>query len=349
MAAAMAGFVAMIGLSQGLERAWKNHFEIRGTDLLVFQKGAVEIFTTQIDARYGQTIAEIAGVKEVSGELADILLLEGRITTLAVGWPVESHLWKTVRLLEGRLPTETGEEAVLLGQSAAVALGKKPGDALFIRKRSLPVAGVIRQSGVIGSQSLILPLPTLQAINQHPGKVTVFHVQVQEPRTPEKIAEVRKRLQAALPDLTVMESAAVVENDWVLRLFRAVSWSISVLAVVIALIIMLNTLLMMVMEQTREIGVLGAVGWSEGRVVGYVLLQGLILALGGGICGVLLGGGGLRWLTSFPQVGGLIEGRLSPSLLGEALLAVFLLGGLGSLYPAWRASRLNIVDALRYE
>jgi len=306
MAAAMAGFVAMIGLSQGLERAWKNHFEIRGTDLLVFQKGAVEIFTTQIDARYGQTIAEIAGVKEVSGELADILLLEGRITTLAVGWPVESHLWKTVRLLEGRLPTETGEEAVLLGQSAAVALGKKPGDALFIRKRSLPVAGVIRQSGVIGSHSLILPLPTLQAINQHPGKVTVFHVQVQEPRTPEKIAEVRKRLQAALPDLTVM-------------------------------------------EQTREIGVLGAVGWSEGRVVGYVLLQGLILALGGGICGVLLGGGGLRWLTSFPQVGGLIEGRLSPSLLGEALLAVFLLGGLGSLYPAWRASRLNIVDALRYE
>jgi putative ABC transport system permease protein len=62
-----------------------------------------------------------------------------------------------------------------------------------------------------------------------------------------------------------------------------------------------------------------------------------------------LGVGGLRWLTSFPQVKGLIQVEVTTRLLLEVMSAVVVLGCLGSLYPAWRAARLNIVDALRYE
>lgn len=350
IAAAVATLVAMIGLSQGVERAWKNNFKIRGTDLLVVQKGAVEIFTTQIDEELGRQISAIPGVEEASGELADLMVLEGRITALAVGWPKESYLWNTVTLLSGRLPkVAEKEKAVLIGQSAAETLKKIPGDTLLVKDRRLPIAGIIKMSGVIGSHSLILPLNILQDINRREGKVTVFHVRISEPRSSEKVAAVAKQIEKVLPDLAVMETAAVVENDWVLRLFRAVSWSISVMAVAIALMVMLNTLLMMVVEQTREIGVLGAVGWSPGRIVAFVVVQGMLLAFFGGALGLVGGSLGLRWLTSFPQVKGLIEGGLSSSLLCVVFLTVFILGGLGGLYPAWRAARLNIIDALRYE
>ncbi len=121
------------------------------------------------------------------------------------------------------------------------------------------------------------------------------------------------------------------------------------MAIVIALVVMINTLLMRVLEQTHEIGVLSAVGRSTGRIVAMIMLEGLILAFLGEVAGLGLGVGGLHWLTSYPQAKGMIQVEVTTRSLLEVMSAVIALGGIGSLYPAWRAARLNIVDALRYE
>jgi putative ABC transport system permease protein len=349
IAAAVASLVAMIGLSRGLDKAWLNHFKARGSNLIATQKGAVEIITTSIAAKLSEEIGRIEGVEELAGELADLMALETETTTLAVGWPLGCYLWGTVQLIEGRLPSANEGEAVLLGQSAAEALHKKPGDSLQVRARTLKITGIFRMNGVIGNNSVILPLETLQEIVQRPGKVTVFHLRINKPEDPVEFSAVKARLQAQFPDLSFLETRAAVDNDLVLQLFRAVSWSISVIAIVIALVVMINTLLMRVLEQTHEIGVLSAVGWSTGRIMTMIILEGLILALLGGVIGLVLGAGGLYWLISFPQVKGLIQVEVTPRFLLEIMLAVVALGCLGSVYPAWRAARLNIVDALRYE
>jgi putative ABC transport system permease protein len=349
IAVAVGSFVAMIGLSRGIEQSWMNNLRARGTHLLAMQKGAVEILTSSINDDLEKEIGRIDGVQAVAGELGDLTTIEREHTAVAVGWPLGCYLWETLLLDKGRLPLKGETKTVLLGQSAAEALHKKPGDSLLVRDRTFQIVGVFRLGGVMGNNSVILPLQTMQEMMHRQSKVTGFFIRVDHPEIPSRIAEVRGKLQTAFPNLSILEADAAADHDLVLRLFRAVAWSISVIALVIALMMVLNTLLMSVMERTHEIGILSALGWPMGRIMGLIVIEGLILSMIGGTIGLGLGIGGLNLLTTFPHVRGLIEVEVTGRLLLEVLTAAVVLGGLGSLYPTWRAARLNTVDALRYE
>jgi putative ABC transport system permease protein len=112
---------------------------------------------------------------------------------------------------------------------------------------------------------------------------------------------------------------------------------------------MLNTLLMSVLERTREIGVLRALGWRRRHVLGMVLQEALVLGAVGGSVGVAIGLG-LTWLvTLIPGLFGSIEPVYSPELFVQAVVVALGAGLLGGLYPAWRATRMHPAEALRYE
>ena len=123
----------------------------------------------------------------------------------------------------------------------------------------------------------------------------------------------------------------------------------SLLAVFIGGVGMLNTMLMSVLERTREIGVLRALGWRRRQVVGMILREALALGIVGGVFGILLGFG-LGWsFTRIPTVGGMISPQYDAQLLLLALSVAVVTGVLGGLYPAWRATRMQPIEALRYE
>ena len=281
--------------------------------------------------------------------MADMMTLEGSHLTIAVGWTPGSYLWRTLRLVEGRMPSAGEEEVILLGQSVAEALHKKPGDFIRLRERAFRIIGLFRIGGVVGNNLAILPLPVLQDMMGRRDKVTLFHIRVDQSQEPGKMAAVRTRLQKAFPNLSFVETSQVADNDMIVKLFRAIAWSISLIAIVIALVVVLNTLLMAVIERTHEIGILSALGWPTRRIVGIIVLEGLLLAFLGGAAGLGIGVAGLTWLTGLPVLRGIIETEISGRLLMEILGSVVLLGGLGSLYPAWRAAHLNPVEALRNE
>ena len=124
---------------------------------------------------------------------------------------------------------------------------------------------------------------------------------------------------------------------------------ISLLAVFIGAVGMLNTMLMSVLERTREIGVLRSLGWRRRRVLGMVLKESLILGMIGGVCGIPLGLG-LGGLISMAGIWGRALGPLyTPRLFVQAIVVAMIAGLVGGLYPAWRATRLRPVEALRYE
>jgi len=125
--------------------------------------------------------------------------------------------------------------------------------------------------------------------------------------------------------------------------------SISVLAVAVGGLGVLNTMLMSVHERTREIGVLRAVGWGRRSVLTMILKESLILALLGGVAGVVVAVGLVRLLNSLPYVGGVMEAKWQWDVFARAGWVALSLGLIGGLYPAYRATRMQPVEALRYE
>ena len=79
-----------------------------------------------------------------------------------------------------------------------------------------------------------------------------------------------------------------------------------------------------------------------------IVLEGLILAFVGVVIGMAFRGRRSPLADRFTRVKGMIEHEVSARLMIEVLSGVIVLGCLGSLYPAWQAVRLNVVDALRY-
>ncbi|MFN3309694.1 MAG: ABC transporter permease, partial [Anaerolineales bacterium] len=125
--------------------------------------------------------------------------------------------------------------------------------------------------------------------------------------------------------------------------------AISFLAIFVGGIGVLNTMLMAVFERTREIGVLRALGWRRRRVLGMILKEALVLGLLGGCAGIVVAFILAFGLNQSPLVGGLLTTVWEWDIFARALGVAITLGILGGIYPSYRATRLQPVEALRYE
>jgi putative ABC transport system permease protein len=128
---------------------------------------------------------------------------------------------------------------------------------------------------------------------------------------------------------------------------RAMSWGTSLLAVLVGVLGVMNTMLMTVFERTHEICVLLAVGWTRGRIMRMVLFESALLGLFGGVIGVILGVVGVQALGETPAIRGLLQPDLGIPLLCLSVVIAVAVGIISALYPAWRSSRLNPSLALQ--
>ncbi len=106
---------------------------------------------------------------------------------------------------------------------------------------------------------------------------------------------------------------------------------------------------MSIYERTREIGTLRALGWSSFRILNQVIQESLLLCLVAGVLGSVLGIAIFWGITQVPGVAAFIKMAWDVPGTVRAILLSLLVGLLAGLYPAWRASRLRPVEALRYE
>ena len=155
-------------------------------------------------------------------------------------------------------------------------------------------------------------------------------------------------------DLQTITMSEAALNQSFLGMFAAVLKAIDIVSVVITLIMALivgNTIAMGVRERTNEYGVLRAIGFLPGHIVRFILAEGLVIGLLGGAIGVILGypvvNGGMGRIIEenmgqfFPQF------RVQPEIAGIALVLAIALGFVAAILPARKASRLQVVEALR--
>jgi len=125
-------------------------------------------------------------------------------------------------------------------------------------------------------------------------------------------------------------------------------WAVSLVAILVGGIIVVITMLKAVSERTREIGVLRAIGWTRQRIIKMIIGESILLSLIGIVVGLIVKIGIVEILGSTGMIPGLMP-SFSVSLFVKGIRVALLLGIIGGIYPAYRASRLEPTEALRYD
>jgi putative ABC transport system permease protein len=166
---------------------------------------------------------------------------------------------------------------------------------------------------------------------------------------PQDAEAVKMYIDTNVEEVDISLSSEFVENIPDFQNMEAMIGQISFLALMIGTVGMVNTMLMSVLERTREIGVLRALGWKRRQVLLMILREALALGIVGGVAGIIMGFL-LSWgITQIPFVGKMIQPSYQGSLFGQVVTIALVAGTIGGIYPAWRATRMRPVEALRYE
>jgi len=342
----IAAVVALVGISRGFERSWETGLKARGTDIVVSKMGSSLAPKPFSDVVVGR-IQAIPNVAAVSSQFVELLSIESSELMMLSGRQWEGYAWQNLKLLSGRLPLTDREMAVVLGRTAAEVLNKKPGDPLQIETIELTVVGIVDGGAVVENGSAILSLPVLQEIMGEQGRVNVIDVRVVPGLSEADLKEVCSEIIRLAPDVTAVAASEHLSNSQSFRMVKAMSWGTSLLAVLVGVLGVMNTMLMTVFERKQEISVLLALGWRPGLIVRMILLESALLGFLGGIAGVMIGVGGIRILQNTAAIRGLLEPDLRAGLLLTSVAIAVIVGVVSGLYPAWRSSRITPALALQ--
>jgi len=240
-----------------------------------------------------------------------------------IGWTVRSKLFPNVADPVGKTMTIDGQRFTVIG---------------WMEKQGGTLSG--DQDNQIG-----MPLGALQNITGN-DRVAIMLVKVTDSRTVDLVRAQIKRLLAPRfgTDITVFS------QDQTLGIFNALLGTLTIMLAGIAGISLLvggigimNIMLVSVSERTREIGIRKAVGARTYDILSQFVIEAVMLSVTGGILGILFGALGALALSSF------VPTEITPWAVATAFFFSAGVGVFFGVYPAWKASKLDPIEALRYE
>ena len=297
------------------------------------------------------------------------LASRGELTLSFVGEGVdplsEAELSQALLIVEGTNLSVDDSKGIIVGQGLADSLGARIGDSLVLlaTTRSGGLNGVeVHVRGIFSSvtkayddAALRLPISTAQELLRVSG-AHAWVLLLEDTIYTEEVLETLRRSA----DSGVFEFAPWWQfADFYNKSAALLSKQVGVVRLIIALLIILsisNTLMMSVMERTSEIGTSMALGIPRAKILSQFVVEGVLLGIIGGSAGLILGTVLAKIISGIgipiappPGMtrGYLSEVQVTLPLLVDAFVLALLTTLLASLYPAWKASRLNIVDALR--
>jgi putative ABC transport system permease protein len=347
IAIGIAAVVALVGISRGFETSWQAGMKSRGTDIVVssMSKGLIP---KPFSATAIERIAPLPHVAETCALLVDVISVEKADMIIVSARQWGGFSWKNLKIISGRMPNDAAERAVVLGKTAAEVLSKKVGDTLQLETEELAVVGIVDGGALVENGSIMLSLPLLQEITGNQGKINIIDLRVTPGTSKAEMAQLCEQITGLVPEARAVIADEHIRNSQAYRMISAMSWGTSLLAVLVGVLGVMNTMLMTIFERTQEICVLLAIGWKRNRIVRMVLWESALLGFLGGVGGVLFGVVGVKLIVTTPAIRGLLEPALNPQLLVTAVAIAVIVGVFSGIYPAWRSSRFTPSHALHY-
>ena len=272
----------------------------------------------------------------------------GNSTILVVGLSLEKEIQlKTWWNVTGSLPKNNTEE-ILVGSELKSTLNMQIGSPIMLGDSSFIVAGVLDQTGSIDDYSIFMPLNISQKLFNRDGKISEINVGViNNGNTIEKISN---QIMEAIPNAKAIPITQAVGTR-TLAVQQTASFSLLLASIILVVGIggIMNTTQASVNQRMGEIGVLMSLGADNAHLYKMFLSEAVILGLIGGIAGTLTG------IAASLLMGPLLI-NTPISLMELPLFVIPLALGLSvvasvaaSLYPTWRASKIDPVKALKAE
>lgn len=323
--------------------------------------GEAVIVTPKGGIRATLSIADVSRIERVQGVKAaipQVTAFFGSLGSVSFGPPDQVlgvppdkilQLWSPDDLSAGRWIERGDTYQMVVGTSIAKKEKLQLGSTVTWREKDFQVVGLLKETQTAPDGWLIAPMDIVQKVTKRPDVISQINV------IPEDVSQA-EALTARIQDQVSGINVATLDDqldaiEQGLAVFNAILLSSAVLAAVIGGLAVVNTMIMSVSERTSEIGLKKAIGATNGNIVGEFLLEAAVIGLLGGAIGFLLGWGvaGLLNLGAAQALGGTEIFKITPRLAAIAIGFAVVLGVGAGLLPAWGASRLDPVIALREE
>ncbi len=354
--------VVMGGMSEYMNIVVDRSIKLMANDIQVGPDGTFGGVGTLDESRVRQ-IKRVPGVKDAHGVLLAALNPEEGgggfgSSDMVFGVLPEKQL-KDIKLTSGRYLAPGDEYKALVGSSIARKFNLKIGDELEIRSkrmrgsstithtRNVSVVGIMEYSGTFFDSSVNLPLKAAQKFYQMENIVSFIYA---EPAPGTDSSLLAKRIDLSVEKVKSRSPEQLRKDiEGQLVFFGLITVSAAVLAAIIGGLSVMNTMLMSVSERTKEFGLLKALGAERKNILFMTMGEAALMGIIGGITGTAAGGIAIYVLNKSFEAQGSAMFAMTPRLAAIAMLFAILLGMICGTYPAYRATKMSPMEALRYE
>jgi len=261
----------------------------------------------------------------------------------------------------GRWFAPDSTEEVVMGYEAATYEQRKVGDEFYVSvapagktepvMHRFKVVGVLARTGTQDDGTVFMPYHVAQKVFGRPEQLTIVGIKMKDFTGP-AVRDFTERW-IKLPEVQVV-GLEQVKSTLVMLVGAAqvMLTAVAMIAVVVATIGVINTILMSVYERTGEIGIMKAIGAARGDIFQLIWLETLAVCTLGALVGCIIAVLGVRvvekGITTLLDIG--VRGSvvsITPEVLGAAIAGTIVVGFFAGLYPAWRAASMRPVEAIR--
>ncbi len=375
----IAAVVSLISLGQGLNVAISEQLSTVGADKLFISpktplQGAQAIKNSELTDNDLEVIQRVSGVKKVTAErysTARISYKKEQILYYAVAMPQDQSrqlILETadIEIIEGRMiRTDEKSKAVIASDYLKKKVFERPlhsGDDIVINDVKFEIAGIAQTSDTSTGvdRMVFINYDAYADIFDNPKNIQIILVQAHEGADIERVSNdisraLRKSrgLKQGEEDFEVQTPVQLVSAfAAIFNIVQAVLIGIAAISLIVGAVGIMNTMYTSVVERTKEIGIMKAIGAKNKDVLLIFLVESGLLGMAGGILGVVIGiliAKLVQFAATISLGTTLIRAEVSPELIIGALAFSFVIGTVSGVLPAVQASKMRPVDALRFK